>query len=62
MALIDIVAQEGDGQGFILEIPEGNTSYIPNDILIESDGNIQCSEIPEVVEGTGGGNIFIMSE
>lgn len=62
MALIDIVAQEGDGQGFILEIPEGNTSYTPNDILIEPDGNIQCSEIPEIIANEGGGNIFIMSE
>ncbi len=60
MPIIDILAQVGDGQDFILEIPAGNPSFIPSDILIETDGNMLCSEIPLVAGG--GGNIFIMSE
>jgi len=57
MAINDIVASSGDRQDFILEIPAGNSSFIPNDILIEDDGALLMSEIPEA-----GGNIFIMSE
>lgn len=57
MAIIDIVGQSGDAQDFILEIPTGNSSYTPTDILIEDDGSLLCIEIPET-----GGNIFIMSE
>ena len=60
MAIVDIVAQSGDGQDFIVEIPAGNGAYVPADILAEDDGSLLCVEIPEV---TGGGsNIFIMSE
>ncbi len=61
MAITDIVAQSGDAQDFVVEIPTGNAAYIPADILIEDDGAILCTEIPEVTGG-GGGNIFIMSE
>lgn len=59
MAVVDIVAQVGDKQDFVLEVPTGNAGYVPNDIIIESDGVLLCSEIPEAA---GGGNIFIMSE
>lgn len=62
MAILDILAQSGDGQDFILEIPVGNGAYVPADILIESAGNLLCVETPLVVGGGGGGNIFIMSE
>lgn len=62
MAINDILAQSGDAQDFILEIPAGNGAYVPSDILVETDGSYFCSEIPEVVGGGGGGNIFIMSE
>lgn len=62
MASIDIVAQKGDGQDFILEIPAGNSSYTPSDILLGEGGVPLLSEIPVVVAGGGGGNIFIMSE
>jgi hypothetical protein len=59
MAITDIVGQTGDLQDFLIEIPTGNISYVPNDCLIDSGEAILCSEIPQV---TGGGNIFIMSE
>lgn len=63
MAILDILAQSGDAQDFIVEIPAGNGAYIPNDILIESDGSLLCVETPLIVDqGGGGGNIFIMSE
>ncbi len=63
MAITDILAQSGDGQDFIVEIPAGNAGYVPNDVLLGSNGAFLCSEIPVVVnEGGGGGNIFIMSE
>lgn len=63
MASLDILAQPGDSQDFIVEIPAGNASYVPNDILLQSNGALLCSEVPAVVnEGGGGGNIFIMSE
>lgn len=62
MALNDILAQTGDGQDFIVEIPAGNSSYTPNDILLGASGVPLLSEIPLVVPGEGGGNIFIMSE
>ncbi len=62
MALKDILAQSGDGQDFIVEIPVGNSSYTPNDILLSGNGVPLCSEIPVIVPGVGGGNIFIMSE
>lgn len=61
MALYDVNFNEGDGQDFILEVP--NNIYTGNftDILIEDGGSeFLLSEIPGV-EG-GGGNIFIMSE
>lgn len=60
MAITDIVAQSGDGQDFIVEIPAGNAGYVPSDALIETDGSFLCVEIPEVTGG--GGSIFIMSE
>ncbi|MBP6858321.1 MAG: hypothetical protein KBC33_00605 [Candidatus Pacebacteria bacterium] len=60
MAITDILAQTGDGQDFLVEIPAGNPAFIPNDVLLGSNGAFLCSEIPAV---TGGGsNIFIMSE
>ncbi len=62
MALIDIVAQTGDEQDFILEIPVGNAGYMPSDILIGSGGVPLSVEIPIIVSGGGGGNIFIISE
>lgn len=61
MALTDIVAQSGDSQDFVVEVPAGNVSYVPVDILVETGGSFICAEIPEIVDG-GGGNIFIMSE
>ncbi len=61
MAILDILAQSGDTQDFILEIPAGNSGYIPADIVVENDGVLLCAEIP-ATEGEGGGNIFIMSE
>lgn len=61
MAINDIVAQAGDTQDFVLELPVGNGAYLPNDILVETDGAIGMNEIP-LVTGGGGGNIFIMSE
>lgn len=61
MAINDIVGQSGDNQDFVVEIPAGNAGYVPSDILVEDDGALLCSEIPEVIGG-GGGNIFIMSE
>jgi len=60
MAIIDIVAQGGDAQDFILEIPVGNGSYVPADALVEADGSILITEVPAVTGG--GGSIFIMSE
>ena len=60
MAITDILAPVGDAQDFIIEIPAGNGSYTPNDVLVETNGSIVCVEIPEVVNA--GGNIFIMSE
>jgi len=62
MALLDILALAGDGQDFILEIPAGNPAYTPEDILIGANEDPLLSEIPLVVPGEGGGNIFIMSE
>jgi hypothetical protein len=63
MAITDIVAQSGDGQDFVVEIPVGNAGFVPDDILVESDESLLCSEIPVIVDqGGGGGNIFIMSE
>jgi hypothetical protein len=62
MAMNDILAPIGDTQDFIVEIPTGNSGYVPNDILIGEDESILCSEIPVVIPGGGGGNIFIMSE
>lgn len=59
MAINDIVGATGDNQDFIVEIPAGNASYIPNDALLESDGSLFCTEIPG---SPASGNIFIMSE
>lgn len=61
MAILDILATSGDGQDFLVEIPAGNAAYVPQDTLIETDGNLLCVETP-IVTGGGGGNIFIMSE
>lgn len=60
MAINDIVAASGDSQEFIVEIPAGNTAFVPDDVLIESDGSLLCTEVPPVTDT--GGNIFIMSE
>lgn len=62
MAITDILAQSGDGQDFIVEIPAGNGAYVPSDVLLSSNGAFLCSEVPAVVNEGGGGNIFIMSE
>lgn len=62
MAAIDILAQTGDGQDFMVEIPAGNAGYTPSDILLGSGGVPLCVEVPIVVTEGGGGNIFIMSE
>lgn len=59
MAITDILAQSGDTQDFILEIPAGNASYTPADAVVEDDGVLLCVEIPAA---TSGGNIFIMTE
>lgn len=61
MAVTDILGQSGDAQDFIVEIPTGNASYVPNDALLETGLEGAVSEIPAVVGG-GGSNIFIMSE
>ena len=62
MASVDILAQTGDGQDFIVEIPAGNAGYVPSDILVGTGEDFLCTEITIVVAGGGGGNIFIMSE
>lgn len=62
MAINDILSPAGDAQDFVVEIPSGNASYTPNDVLLGSNGAFLITEIPEVVDGGGGGNIFIMSE
>jgi hypothetical protein len=61
MAISDILAQSGDKQDFIIEIPVGNVSYFPLDVLVDENDSLLCTEIP-VIENNGGGNIFIMSE
>jgi len=60
MAITDILAQSGDGQDFLVEIPAGNAGYVPSDVLSESDGVLLSTDIP--AQTGGGGNIFIMSE
>lgn len=60
MAITDILAQSGDGQDFIVEIPAGNAGYVASDVLLGSNGAFLCSEIP--AQTGGGGNVFIMSE
>jgi hypothetical protein len=60
MALTDILAQVGDAQEFVVEIPAGNSSYTPPDVLLEASDTFWCVEIP--TPSGGGGNIFIMSE
>ena len=60
MAISDILAQSGDGQDFIVEIPAGNAGYVPADVLTEEDGSLMLTEVP--LATSGGGNIFIMSE
>ena len=61
MAILDILAQTGDNQDFIVEIPTGNSSNVPNDILIKEEDVLMCVEIP-TAKPPAGGNIFIMSE
>ncbi len=61
MALKDILAQSGDGQDFVIELPIGDTASRPKDILSEGGGTLLCSEVPAIVN-IGGSNIFIMSE
>ncbi len=60
MALEDILAQVGDGQDFIVEVPTG-TLYAPVDILVETDGSLLCVETPLITPG-GGGNIFVICD
>lgn len=62
MALSDIVAQSGEGQDFILEIPTVVYAGSATDILIESGGSQFLLLETPLVTGGGGGNIFIMSE
>jgi hypothetical protein len=58
MALTDIHFQEGDGQDFILELPNIVYSGTISDVLIESSSvGYPVVELPAL-----GGNIFIMSE
>ncbi len=58
MALTDINFQEGDGQDFILELPNVVYSGSISDVLVESNSiGYPVVELP-----AGGGNIFIMSE
>lgn len=61
MAISDILAQSGDEQDFIIELPVGNSSYYPLDILVGENDVLLCNEVP-IIENNGGGNIFIMSE
>jgi hypothetical protein len=58
MAINDILGQSGDKQDYIVEIPAGNSTYYPQDILVGEDEAILCAEIPQ----SSSGNIFIMSE
>lgn len=58
MALNDVNFQEGDGQDFILELPNIVYSGSVGDIVIESKG----IQYPVVEVPLAGGNIFIMSE
>jgi hypothetical protein len=62
MAINDILAQSGDNQDFIVEIPTGNVTYFPLDGVSGENDAILCAEIPVITPGGGGGNIFIMSE
>lgn len=57
MAFTDINFQEGDGQDFIVEIPQG-TLNSPLDILVETNGTLCLLETP-LVNG-GAGDVFIM--
>lgn len=59
MALTDLNFQAGEGQDFILELPDASYTGELNDILTQSnEGQYILSEIPEVVGGQGN-NIFI---
>lgn len=55
MALDDVNFQEGEGQDFIVEVPEG-TLNAPLDISSEANGSPLVSEIPSV------GGIFVMMD
>ncbi len=57
MALTDVNFQEGDGQNFIVEIPQG-TLNSPLDILVETNGTLLLLEAPLVTGGAG--DVFIM--
>lgn len=62
MALTDIDFQEGEGQDFIVERPVGVLNA-PDDILIEESCiSYPVNEIPQVVGGGGGDNIFIIND
>lgn len=62
MALTDIHFQQGEGRAMIVEIPTIVYSGYVSDILIEnSSGKYLVLEAP-LGTGSGGGNIFIMSE
>jgi hypothetical protein len=62
MALTDIDFSEGEGQDFIVELPQG-TLETPADILVESESDaFLLLETPEVVGGGGEGDIFIIND
>lgn len=62
MALTDIDFQEGEGQDFLLELALGALGT-PADIVVESESDAYLlNEIPEVVGGGGGDNIFIIND
>jgi hypothetical protein len=62
MALLDVSFNAGEGQDFILELPTRVANSV-TDILIEASATeILVLETPLIVDGGGGGNIFIMSE
>ena len=46
MAIDDIVFNEGEPRDFIVEIPLGSLNA-PVDILVETDGTLIMSELPE---------------
>lgn len=56
MALTDIVADSGDGQDFIMDIPAGDSGDVPSDVLAGVGGIPMCTEIPAA---SSGGGVFV---